>query len=110
MLYPVAEVIREVRSNAINNFGNTYISYDETRTPLDREFQAMIETRTYKEYTRRLLKTMDDVSYLRPNYFVANKQTPDKLMAIWEIDDDFTQNERISTTIFLTNADNGPAA
>lgn len=94
-----------VKAEAIAAYGNTFIVYDKTENLLPHEFTGLIETKFYKEYVRRLLKTQADVSYLQPDYFIANKQTPSKLMRVWDYEDQFIQNQRVCTMIYLTSMD-----
>lgn len=94
-----------VKAEAIAAYGNTFIVYDKNENPLPHEFTGLIETKFYKEYVRRLLKTQADVSYLQPDYFIANKQTPTKKMRVWDWEDQFIQNERVCTMIYLTSVD-----
>ncbi len=101
----VAGIFKQAKAEVIETFGNEFIVYDQNENLLPHEFTGLIETKFYKEYTRRLLKTQADVSYLQPDYFIANKQTPSKLMRVWDWEDYFIQNQRINTVIYLTSVD-----
>lgn len=105
MAYDIAGIFKQAKAEVIGTFGNTFIVYDHNENLLPHEFTGLIETKFYKEYTRRLLKTQANVSYLQPDYFIANKQTPSKLMRVWDWEDQFIQNQRISTVIYLTSVD-----
>lgn len=105
MEFETANILKMVKAEAIATFGNTYIVYDRNENLLPHEFDGLIETKFYKEYVRRLLKTQADVSYLQPDYFIANKQTPTKLMRVWDYEDQFIRNERVCTMIYLTSVD-----
>ena len=105
MAYDVAGIFKQAKAEVIGTFGNEFIVYDQNENLLPHEFTGLIETKFYKEYTRRLLKTQADVSYLQPDYFISNKQTPSKLMRVWDWEDYFIQNQRINTVIYLTSVD-----
>lgn len=105
MPYNTAEIFKQAKAEVIATFGNTFIVYDKNENPLPHEFTGLIETKFYKEYVRRLLKTQADVSYLQPDYFIANKQTPTKLMRVWDYEDQLIRNERVCTMIYLTSVD-----
>ena len=105
MAYDVAGIFKQAKAEVIATFGNTFIVYDRNENLLPHEFTGLIETKFYKEYVRRLLKTQADVTYLEPDFFIANKQTPSKLMRVWDYEDQFIQNERVCTMIYLTSVD-----
>ena len=105
MAYDVAEIFKQAKAEVIGTFGNEFIVYDQNENLLSHEFTGLIETKFYKEYVRRLLKTQADVTYLEPDFFIANKQTPSKLMRVWDYEDQFIQNERVCTMIYLTSVD-----
>jgi len=101
--YDIANIFKQAKAEVIGTFGNTFIVYDKNGNLLPHEFTALLETKFYKEYVRRLAKTQADVSYLQRDYYVANKQTPSQKMLVWGWEDQFIQNQRISTIIYLTS-------
>jgi len=103
--YDIAGIFKQAKAEVIGTFGNTFIVYDRNENLLPHEFTGLIETKVYKDYTRRLLKTQADVTYLQADYFIANKQTPSKLMRVWSWEDQFIQNQRINSIIYLTSID-----
>lgn len=103
MGYDTANIFKMVKAEAIAAYGNTFIVYDKNGNLLPHEFTALLETKFYKEYVRRLAKTQADVSYLQKDYYVANKQTPLQKMLVWGWEEQFIQNQRISTIIYLTS-------
>jgi hypothetical protein len=101
--YDTANIFRQAKAEVIETFGNTFIVYDKNENLLPHEFTGLIETKFYKEYIRRLAKTQADVWYLQPDYFIANKQTPSKKMRVWDFEDQFIQNQKVCTLIYLTS-------
>jgi hypothetical protein len=100
-----APVFREALAELIKAYGNTYIVFDKDKNPLPYQFTGLIESTVFKEFTRRLIKTLDDVSYLQPDFFVANQNTPNKLLRVWDYDFKYIQNNPVHTLIFLTSVD-----
>ena len=103
MPYNTAEIFRKNLETLIPLYGNTYLVFDRDENLLPYEFEGIIETRLYKDYSRRLLKTLADVSYLQPNYFVANKVKPDLLYRVWDHDFKYIQNKPVYAMIYLTS-------
>ena len=87
----------------IETLGNTYITFGSNGETLPYEINGLLETRIFKEYTRRLIKTLDDVSYLKPDYFIANKNTPTNLMKVWDLENSYIQNQQVGAVIYLTS-------
>ncbi len=104
MPYDIAGTFKQAKAEVIKTFGNTFVVYDKNENLLPHELTGLLETKFYKEYTRRILKTQDDVSYLQKDYYIANKQNPSQKMLVWGWEDQFIQNQRICTIIYLTNA------
>ena len=105
MGYQVGEIFRSAREELIETLGNEFLTFDKNKNQLPQEIRGLLETRAYKEYLRRILKTTDDISFLEPDFFVANKSTPTILMKIWDREDQFIQNQRIGAILYLTNVD-----
>ena len=105
MGYQVGEIFRSAREELIETLGNVFLTFDKNKNQLPQEIRGLLETRAYKEYLRRILKTTDDISFLEPDFFVANKSTPTVLMKIWDREDQFIQNQRIGAILYLTNVD-----
>jgi hypothetical protein len=103
MPYNTAEIFRKNLETLMPIYGNTYSVFDRDKNLLPYEFEGIIETRLYKDYSRRLLKTLADVSYLQPNYFLAIKTQPDLLLRIWDYDFKYIQNKPVYTMIYLTS-------
>jgi hypothetical protein len=105
MGYQVGEIFRSAREELIETLGNEFLTFDKNKNQLPQEIRGLLETRAYKEYLRRILKTTDDISFLEPDFFVANKSTPTVFMKIWDREDQFIQNQRIGAILYLTNVD-----
>ena len=105
MAYQVGHIFRGAREELIETLGNAFLTFDKNKNQLPYEIRGLLQTRAYKEYLRRILKTADDISFLEPDFFIANKQTPTKLMRVWDYEDQFIQNQRVCTMIYLTSVD-----
>jgi hypothetical protein len=104
-IYETAPIFRQALAELIRAYGNTYLVFDKDKNPLPHQFRGLIENTVFKDFTRRLLKTLDDVSYLQPDFFVANQNTPNKLLRVWDYDFKYIQNKPVHTLIFLTSVD-----
>lgn len=105
MPYDTANIFRNALAELIQAYGNDYLVFDKQKNPLPHMFKGLIESTVFKEFTRRLLKTLDDVSYLEPDFFVANKNTPTKLLRVWDTDFKYIQNQPVYSLIYLTSVD-----
>ena len=105
MDYAVGQIFKNVREELIETLGNEFLTFDKNKNPLPHVIRGLLETRAYKEYLRRILKTADDISFLEPDFFIANKSTPANFMKIWDREDQFIQNQRVGAIIYLTNID-----
>jgi hypothetical protein len=103
--YDTAPIFQQALAELITAYGNTYLVFDRDKNPLPQQFMGLIESTVFKDFTRRLLKTLDDVSYLQPDFFVANQNTPNKLLRVWDYDFKYIQNKPVHTLIFLTSVD-----
>jgi len=103
MHYDTAGIFRKNLETLMPLYGNTYLVFDRDKNLLPYEFEGLIETRLYKDYSRRLVKTLADVSYLQPNYFLANKAKPDLLLRVWGHDFKYIQNKPVYAMIYLTS-------
>ena len=105
MRYEVGHIFRDARQELIGTLGNTFLTFDKNKQQLPHEIRGLLETRAYKEYLRRILKTTDAINFLEPDFFIANKSTPTNFMKIWDREEQFIQNQRIGAIIYLTNVD-----
>jgi hypothetical protein len=105
MDYQVGEIFRSAREELIQTLGNEFLTFDKNKNQLPHVIRGLLETRAYKEYLRRILKTADDISFLEPDFFIANKSTPTTFMKIWDREEQFIQNQRVGALIYLTNID-----
>jgi len=105
MDYQVGKIFRSAREELIKTLGNEFLTFDKNKNPLPHVIRGLLETRAYKEYLRRILKTADDISFLEPDFFIANKSTPTKFMKVWDAESEFIQNTRVGAIIYLTNVD-----
>ena len=103
--YKFGQVFRSAREELIETLGNTFLTFDKNKNRLPQEIRGLLETRAYKEYLRRILKTTDEVTFLEPECFIANKNTPTNLMKVWDLENEFIQDTRIGAIIYLTNID-----
>lgn len=103
MVYETAKIFRKNLETLMPIYGSTYLVFDKDKNPLPYELDGIIETRLYKDYSRRLLKTLADVSFLEPNYFLALKAKPDLFLRIWDYDFKYIQNQPIYSMIYLTS-------
>jgi hypothetical protein len=105
MAYEVGHIFRDAREELIETLGNTFLTFDKNKNPLPHVIRGLLETRAYKEYLRRTIKTTDDISFLEPDFFIANKSTPTIFMKVWDREEQFIQNQRVGAIIYLTNVD-----
>lgn len=105
MEYQVGHLFRNARQELIETLGNTFLTYDQNKNLLPNEISGLLETRAYKEYLRRTLRTSDDIAFLQPGFFIAKKATPTSYMKIWSSEDEFIRDQRIGAIIYLTNVD-----
>ena len=68
MGYQVGEIFRSAREELIETLGNEFLTFDKNKNQLPQEIRGLLETRAYKEYLRRILKTTDDISFLEPDF------------------------------------------
>ena len=105
MAYDTAKIFSSAREELIETLGNEFLTFDQNKNPLPHVIRGLLETRAYKEYLRRILKTTDDISFLEPDFFIANKSTPTNFMKIWDWEEQFIQNQRFGAIIYLTNVE-----
>ena len=105
MIPNTAEIFREGKTELIKYFGNQYVVYNAQGQLLPQTFRGLISIRNYKEFQRRLLSTLDDVSYLQDGFFIAHNKEPQNKMKVWGVDNHYVQDQLVSTTIYLTNAE-----
>ena len=103
MIPNTAEMFREGKSELLKLYGNKYLVFDTRGILLPQTFKALITVRNYKEFQRRILTTMDDVSYIREGFYVAHNLEPQNKMKIWGKENHYVQDQLVDTTIYLTN-------
>jgi len=103
MIPNTAQMFREGKAELLKLYGNRYLVYDSRGILLPQSFDALITIRNYKDFQRRLLRTMDDVSYIREGFFVAHNLEPSNKMKVWGLENHYVQNQLVDTIIYLTN-------
>ena len=105
MIPNTAEMFREGKAELLKLFGNKYLVYNAQGVLLTQTFRGLISIRNYKDFQRRLLSTLDDVSYIQDGFLVAHHKEPENKMRVWGKDNHYVQDQLVSTTIYLTNSD-----
>lgn len=84
-------------------FGNEILVYDKNKNLLPNTFVGAVGTKYYKEFTRLVCKTADDVSFIQPDFYIALKTTPSVFLKVWAVEPKYFQNELSYTILMLTN-------
>ena len=103
MVPNTAQMFREGKAELLKLYGNRYLVFDSRGILLPQFFDALITIRNYKDFQRRLLRTMDDVSYIREGFFVAHNLEPSNKMKVWGLENHYVQNQLVDTIIYLTS-------
>lgn len=103
MIPNTAQMFREGKAELLKLYGNKYLVYDNQGILLPETFSALITIRNYKDFQRRLLRTMDDVTCIREGFFVAHHLEPNNKMKVWGKENHYVQDQLVDTIIYLTN-------
>jgi len=98
-----AELFRKGKAELLRQFGNKYIVFDNRGIQLPQTFTALMSTRNYKEFQRKQLRTLDDVTYLRDGFFVAHYLEPETKFKVWGKENHYVQNELVDTIVYLSS-------
>lgn len=98
-----AELFRKGKAELLRQFGNKYIVFDNRGILLPNTFDALMSTRNYKEFQRKQLRTLDDVSFLRDGFFVAHHLEPETKFKVWGKENHYVQNELVDTIVYLSS-------
>lgn len=97
-----AQLFREGKTELLKLFGNRYLVFDIHKVQLPNTFVGLMTTRNYKEFQRKLITTMDDVSYIQEGYYIAHNKEPANKMKSFGTENHYVQDELVDTTIYLT--------
>jgi hypothetical protein len=103
MIPNTAQLFREGKTELLKLFGNRYLVFDTHKIQLPDTFVGLMTTRNYKDFQRKLITTMDDVSYIREGYYVAHNKEPETKMKSFGTENHYVQDELVDTTIYLTS-------
>ena len=60
-------------------------------------------TRNYKEFQRKIITTLDDVSSLREEYLVAHHLEPQTKMKVFGTENHYVQDQLVDTIVYLSS-------
>ena len=98
-----AKLFREAAQVIQKTFGNKIIVFNKNKVLLPHSFIGTVGRKHFKEFTRVQCKTVDDISFLEVDFYIAQEAHPSSLFKIWSIEPKFYQNELVHTTLMLTN-------
>ena len=96
-------MFREGKAELLKLYGNRYLVFDSAGTLQPLSFVGLMTTRNYKEFQRKLISTMDDVSSLREGYLVAHHLEPETKMKVWGTENHYVQDQLVSTIVYLSS-------
>ena len=100
-----AKIFREATLEIQKIFGNEILVFNKNKVQLPNTFVGAVGTKYYKEFTRLVCKTADDVSFIHPDFYIALKKTPTVLLKVWAVEPKYFQDELSYTVLMLTNID-----
>ena len=103
MIPNTAQIFREGKSELLKLYGNRYLVFDSRGILLPQTFVGLMTTRNYKEFQRKYITTLDDVSYIREGYYIAHNKEPNTRMKSFGTENHYVQDELVDTTIYLTS-------
>ena len=103
MIPNTAQMFREGKAELLKLYGNRYVVFDARGIMLPQSFVGLMTTRNYKEFQRKFITTLDDVTFIRDGYYIAHHKEPNTRMKTWGTENHYVQDELVHTTIYLTS-------
>ena len=85
--------------------GNHYIIYNSEHILLPNTIIGLLSVKYYKDFQRRLLSTLDDVTFIQNDFLIAKVQEPENKMKVFGKENNYVQDILIGTTIYLSSLD-----
>jgi len=98
-----AQIFRGGKAELLKLYGNRYLVFDSAGTLLSLSFVGLMTTRNYKEFQRKLITTLDDVSSLREGYLVAHHLEPQTKMTVLGTENHYVQDQLVDTIVYLSS-------
>jgi len=103
MTINTAQIFREGKAELLKLYGNRYLVFDSTVKLLPLTFVGLMTTRNYKEFQRKIITTLDDVSSLREGYLVAHHLEPQTKMKVFGTENHYVQDQLVDTIVYLSS-------
>ena len=72
MIPNTAQMFREGKAELLKLYGNRYVVFDARGIMLPQSFKGLMTTRNYKEFQRKFITTLDDVTFIRDGFYIAH--------------------------------------
>ena len=100
-----AQMFREGKAELHKLLGNHYIIYNSEHILLPNTIVGLLSVKYYKDFQRRLLSTLDDVTFIQNDFLIAKAQEPENKMKVFGKENNYAQDVLIGTTIYLSSLD-----